>query len=50
MRVFVFEYVTGGGMADRPIITGLFDEGDLMLKAVASDLLQIPGVEVSTLR
>jgi predicted ATP-grasp superfamily ATP-dependent carboligase len=50
MRVFVFEYITGGGLADRPMVSGLAGEGELMLKSLLSDLVQIPGVEVLTTR
>ena len=50
MRVFVFEYVTGGGLAGRPMVSGLAGEGDLMLKSLVRDLVQIPGVEVLTTR
>lgn len=46
MRVFVFEYVSGGGCADREMLAGLIGEGDLMLTAVVRDLLAVPGVEV----
>lgn len=46
MRVFVFEYVTGGGCVDEPIIASLAAEGDMMLAAVVSDLIQIESVEV----
>ena len=41
MRVFVFEYVTGGGLAGRPMVSGLAGEGDLMLKSLVRDLVQI---------
>ena len=46
MRVFVFEYVTGGGCADRGMLAGLMVEGDMMLAAAVRDLLEIEGVEV----
>lgn len=51
MRVFVFEYVTGGGFADdREMLAGLVTEGDMMLTAVVRDLLEVPGVEVVVCR
>lgn len=46
MRVFVFEYLTGGGCADNPMLPRLAAEGDLMLTAVVRDLAQVDGVEV----
>lgn len=50
MRIFVFEYITGGGLAGRPMLPGLAREGDLMLRSLAEDLLQIPSVDVVTCR
>lgn len=50
MRVFVFEYVSGGGFAGRPMVPSLVAEGDLMLAAAVRDLLDTPGVVVSTCR
>ena len=50
MRIFAFEYVTGGGMAGQPMIAGMVEEGDLMLRALVNDLARIPGVEVITSR
>lgn len=50
MRVFVCEFVTGGGMADRPLPAGLHREGDMMLGAVVKDLALLDGVEVATTR
>jgi predicted ATP-grasp superfamily ATP-dependent carboligase len=50
MRVFVFEYVTGGGLAGRPMVPGLAGEGDLMFTSLVRDLVEIPGVEVLTTR
>jgi predicted ATP-grasp superfamily ATP-dependent carboligase len=50
MRVFVFEYITGGGMLNSPLPPSLAEEGDMMLKALISDLMEIPGIEVHTTR
>lgn len=50
MRVFVFEYITGGGMLDSPLPASLAEEGDMMLKALTSDLAEIDGIEVVTTR
>jgi predicted ATP-grasp superfamily ATP-dependent carboligase len=50
MRVFIFEYVTGGGCADDGMLADLATEGDMMLAAVVCDLLDIEGVEVTICR
>jgi predicted ATP-grasp superfamily ATP-dependent carboligase len=46
MRIFVFEYITGGGMLDCALTPSLANEGDLMLRALVSDLRELDGVEV----
>lgn len=50
MRIFVFEYITGGGMLDSPLPPSLVEEGDLMLKALVSDLAEIADIEVVATR
>ncbi|MBP2296281.1 ATP-grasp domain-containing protein [Azospirillum rugosum] len=51
MRILVCEFVTGGGMPpDAPIPASLAREGDLMLRALVGDLLEVPGVEVTVTR
>ncbi len=51
MRILVCEFVTGGGMpADEAIPGGLAHEGDLMLRALVDDLLDIPGTDVVVTR
>lgn len=50
MRVFAYEYVTGGGLAGEPLPASLAREGDLMLRALLRDLADVPGVEAFTLR
>jgi tyramine---L-glutamate ligase len=45
MRIFVFEYVTGGGMLDTGLTSSLVREGDLMLRALVSDLCALDGVD-----
>jgi predicted ATP-grasp superfamily ATP-dependent carboligase len=50
MRIFVFEYVTGGGLAGGPMLAELIAEGDLMLRSLVSDLTAIPGVQVEISR
>lgn len=54
MRVFVFEFVTGGGfldLPDRPFPSGtLLCEGHAMWQAVYEDMANIDEVEVTSLR
>jgi predicted ATP-grasp superfamily ATP-dependent carboligase len=50
MRIFVFEYVTGGGLAGGPMLSELVPEGDLMLRSLVDDLTAIPGVHVEISR
>lgn len=50
LKVLVFEYVTGGGMAGESLPPGLLREGDLMLRAVVRDLLALRNVTVTLLR
>jgi predicted ATP-grasp superfamily ATP-dependent carboligase len=46
MRIFVYEHVTGGGLAGEPLPKGLTREADLMVQALLTDLAGIAGVEV----
>ena len=46
MRVFAFEFFSGGGLAGRPLPTSLANEGDLMLTTLAGELAELPGVDV----
>jgi predicted ATP-grasp superfamily ATP-dependent carboligase len=50
LRVFVCEFVTGGGLAGRPLPPGLCREGDMMLRALVKDLAELPGLEVAVTR
>lgn len=50
MRVFVFEYMTGGGLAKTIMLPSLVAEGEMMVVAVVRDLLGIDGVEVVVCR
>lgn len=50
MRIFAFEYITGGGLLGKAVPEALRREGDMMLHALVNDLLQVPGTEVLTLR
>ena len=52
VRLFLYEFVTGGGFLatpDEPIATSLLAEGHAMMAALASDFRALPGVEVTTL-
>lgn len=49
MKIFVFEYVTGGGFAGQPMPDFLGD-GEAMLQALVHDLTALDWVEVITLR
>ena len=46
LRLFVCEYVTGGGLAGRLLPPSLCREGDMMLGALVKDLRDLPGVEL----
>ncbi len=46
MRIFAFEYMSGGGLAGQPMIAGLAEEGEMILRALVDDLTRVPGVEV----
>ena len=46
MRVFAFEYFSGGGLAGQPLPATLAREGDLMLTTLVGELAELPGVEV----
>lgn len=50
MRIFVFEYVTGGGFLGRPLPLELVQEADLILHALLRDLSELDGIDVLTLR
>lgn len=50
MRIFVFEFITGGGLAREHLPVGLAAEGDAMLRALLADLRQIPGLRLRTTR
>jgi tyramine---L-glutamate ligase len=49
VRVFVYEHITGGGLAGQAIPASLAHEGDIMLRALVTDLVDA-GVEVVTTR
>ncbi len=50
LEIFVCEFITGGGLYNAPLTSALADEGDLMLRALLQDLLDIPGVSLTISR
>ena len=48
MRLFVTEFITGGGIANDPLPDALKQEGHLMLQAVLGDCSQIDDIELVT--
>jgi predicted ATP-grasp superfamily ATP-dependent carboligase len=50
VRVFAYEFVTGGGITHLEPEASLIREADLMVRALLRDLADTPGVEVFTAR
>src|SRR3954468_2126379 len=52
MRIFVYEFICGGGLwaLDETPGGSLLEEGRGMLRALVSDLAEVPGVEVAVTR
>ena len=50
MRLFVTEFITGGGIANDPLPESLKQEGQLMLQAVLNDCLKMKNVQLVTTR
>ena len=50
MRIFVYEFVTGGGLAGESLPPGLVREADMMLRALLADLSEVRGVKLLTTR
>ncbi len=48
MRLFVTEFITGGGFANHPLPEGLKQEGLLMLNALLSDCSRISNIQLIT--
>jgi tyramine---L-glutamate ligase len=48
LRIFALEYAAGGGILERPELAPCRAEGEAMLRALATDLSDAPGVEVAT--
>jgi predicted ATP-grasp superfamily ATP-dependent carboligase len=49
MRILVFEFITGGGLNNKPLPHSLVQEGELMRLALLLDLMAMPAIEVSLL-
>ncbi len=50
LRIFVYEHITGGGLISEALPAALAREGEIMLRRLINDLLEIPGVEIITTR
>ncbi len=50
MRHFLFEFITGGGLADQALTESLVKEGDIMLQTLLTELSDIEGSEISFTR
>ena len=46
MRIFVVEYITGGGLVGRQMSAGLLTEAEIMLDALLDDLSALPDVSL----
>jgi hypothetical protein len=46
MKIFVYEHVTGGGMASQELPPSLAREADLIARSLVADILEVPGVTV----
>lgn len=50
MKIFVCEFVSGGGLYRETLPASLASEGDVMLNSLMADLLEIPDIELVTTR
>lgn len=50
LKIFVCEFITGGGLYNAPLPPSLAREGDAMLGALLGDLLHLPDLDVVTTR
>ena len=46
MRIFVYEFVTGGGLIGQDLPPTLVREADMMVRALLEDLAELPGIQV----
>ena len=47
MRVFIYEYICGGGLAGQPLPVSLAREGWAMLASIVEDFARVEGCEVT---
>jgi predicted ATP-grasp superfamily ATP-dependent carboligase len=50
LKVFVCEFITGGGLYNAPLPPSLTQEGGAMMESLLADLLELPGIELTTTR
>ena len=50
VKIFAFEYTSGGGLFEHPLPDSLMRQGAIMHRALISDLLAIDDVELITMR
>lgn len=50
MRLFICEFITGGGLQDKELPVNLAREGDMMLNALLSDFLELGVSDIFTTR
>lgn len=50
MRLFITEFITGGGIANDPLPESLKQEGQLMLQAVLNDCAKLEDIQLVTTR
>ncbi len=50
MRLFICEFITGGGLQDKELPDALVQEGNMMLEAVLADLLHMGITDIITTR
>lgn len=50
MKVFAYEFITGGGLLHASLPQSLAIEGDMMVNALLDDLTRIPGIEAMVSR
>ena len=50
MRLFICEFITGGGLQDKELPDALVREGNMMLEALLNDLLEMGITDIITTR
>lgn len=49
LRLFAFDYASGGGAPDGALPDSLRRQGQIMLRALLADLVELPGIELITM-